>query len=83
MSAPVIHLSAEESIKKAADLMTRYNINVLLVMDQHRRAQGVRDPSARGEGRVSSDWTDLKVKDYTNIEFQPSTPTPRSKRSRN
>ena len=40
MSSPVIQLSAEESIKKAADLMTRYNINVLLVMDQTGALKG-------------------------------------------
>jgi len=38
MSSPAIHIPPHETVKKAADLMTRYNINVLLVMN--KRVQG-------------------------------------------
>ena len=68
MSAPVIHLSAEESIKKAADLMTRYNINGLLVMDQTGGLKGYVTRQLV-EKAVFFGLEDLKVKDYTNIEF--------------
>jgi tRNA nucleotidyltransferase (CCA-adding enzyme) len=68
MSAPVIHVSAEDSIKKAADLMTRYNINVLLVMDRTGVLKGYVTRQLL-EKAVFFGLEDLKVKDYTNIEF--------------
>ncbi len=76
MSAPVIQISAEESIKKAADLMTRYNINVLLVMDRAGELKGYVTRQLV-EKAVFFGLDDLKVKDYTNIEFSavhPDTP---------
>ena len=40
MAFPVIRISPEETVKEAADLMTRYNINVLLVMDKEDELKG-------------------------------------------
>jgi len=75
MSSPVIQISPEETIKKAANLMTRYNINVLLVMDDgmlkgYITRQVVEKAVFFGLGHV-------KVNDYMNIEFStvhPNTP---------
>ncbi len=40
MSYPVIRISPRETVKEAADLMTRYNINVLLVLDDEDKLKG-------------------------------------------
>jgi tRNA nucleotidyltransferase (CCA-adding enzyme) len=73
MSAPVIQISAEESIKKAADLMTRYNINVLLVMTRMGELKGYVTRQLV-EKAVYFGLEDQKVKDYTNIEFSTVRP---------
>jgi tRNA nucleotidyltransferase (CCA-adding enzyme) len=67
MSAPVIHISSRETVKKAATLMTKYNINVLIVLD---------DGDLKGyitrqvvEKAVFFDLGHVRVNDYMNIEF--------------
>ncbi|HDZ91127.1 MAG: CBS domain-containing protein [Deltaproteobacteria bacterium] len=75
MSAPIIEISSADSIKEAANLMTRYNINVLLVVD---------DGVLRGyitrqivEKAIFLGLAHLKVKEYMHIEFStvhPDTP---------
>ena len=40
MSSPAIHVSPDETIKEASAIMTKYNINVLLVIDDEKRLQG-------------------------------------------
>ena len=67
MSSPVIGIRPEDSIDKAANYMTRYNINVLLVMDDdglqgYVTRQIVEKAAYLGLG-------DRKVCDYMNIEF--------------
>jgi tRNA nucleotidyltransferase (CCA-adding enzyme) len=67
MSSPVIGIRPEDSIDKAANYMTRYNINVLLVKDDDSLSgyvtrQIVEKAAYLGLG-------DRKVCDYMNIEF--------------
>ena len=67
MSSPVIGVGPEDSIDKAANYMTRYNINVLLVTNDsgllgYITRQIVEKASYLGLG-------DRKVSDYMNIEF--------------
>ena len=67
MSSPVIRISPADTIDKAANFMTRYNINVLLVMDDNDlhgyvTRQIVEKAAYLGLG-------DRKATDYMNIEF--------------
>ncbi|MCF8131182.1 MAG: CBS domain-containing protein [Deltaproteobacteria bacterium] len=67
MSSPVIAIHPDDSVAKAADYMTRYNINVLMVMDEkglsgYVTRQIVEKAAYLGLG-------DRKVCDYMNIEF--------------
>ncbi len=73
MSSPVIHISPEDTVKKAADLMTRYNINVLLVMDDKDILRGYVTRQIV-EKAVFLGLEDLKVSDYMNIEFSQIRP---------
>jgi tRNA nucleotidyltransferase (CCA-adding enzyme) len=68
MSSPVIHISPGESVKKAADMMTRYNINVLLVLDSADVLKGYITRQVV-EKAVFFGLEDIKVKEYMNIEF--------------
>jgi tRNA nucleotidyltransferase (CCA-adding enzyme) len=68
MSSPIIHISPDETVKKAADLMTRYNINVLLVLDDANALKGYITRQIV-EKAVFFQLEDIKVNDYTNIEF--------------
>jgi len=75
MSSPIIEISSSETLKRAANLMTRYNINVLLVVDDdilqgYITRQIVEKAIFLGLG-------DLKVNEYMHIEFStvhPDTP---------
>ena len=67
MSSPVMQISSTDTVYKAADFMTRYNINVLLVMDGddllgYVTRQIVEKAAYLGLG-------DRKAGDYMNIEF--------------
>jgi tRNA nucleotidyltransferase (CCA-adding enzyme) len=73
MSSPVIHISPEDTLKKAADLMTRYNINVLLVMDDKDILRGYVTRQIV-EKAVFFGLEDLKANDYMNIEFSQVRP---------
>ncbi|MCK5724378.1 MAG: CBS domain-containing protein, partial [Gammaproteobacteria bacterium] len=68
MASPVIHISPGESVKKAADMMTRYNINVLLVLDGADVLKGYITRQVV-EKAVFFGLGDIKVKEYMNIEF--------------
>ncbi len=68
MSSPVLHISPGESVKKAADMMTRYNINVLLVLDGEDVLKGYVTRQVV-EKAVFFGLGDIKVKEYMNIEF--------------
>ncbi|MBW1705142.1 MAG: CBS domain-containing protein [Deltaproteobacteria bacterium] len=68
MSSPIIHIPPEETVKTAADLMTRYNINVLLVLDDANVLKGYVTRQIV-EKAVFFQLEDIKVNDYMNIEF--------------
>ncbi|MEJ2726381.1 MAG: CBS domain-containing protein, partial [Deltaproteobacteria bacterium] len=73
---PPISISPDESVKKAAESMTRYNINVLLVIDE---AEALRGYVTRQivEKAVFFGLEGIKVREYMNIEFstvRPDTP---------
>ncbi len=68
MSSPVIHISPEDTLQKAAGLMTRYNINVLLVMDGGGILKGYVTRQIV-EKAVFFGLEHIKVNDYMNIEF--------------
>jgi tRNA nucleotidyltransferase (CCA-adding enzyme) len=73
MSSPAIHIRPHETIKEATTLMTKYNINVLVVIGHRDRLQGyitrqiVEKAAYFGLGPI-------KVKEYMNIEFSTVSP---------
>jgi len=72
MSSPVIQIGSTETVKKAAELMTRYNINVLLVvtdevLEGYVTRQVVEKAVFFGLGH-------LRVSEYMNIEFSTVRP---------
>jgi len=67
MSSPVISVPPNATVKRAADLMTRFNINVLLVIDQGNLKGYITRQVV--EKAVFFGLEDLKVSDYMNIEF--------------
>ncbi len=73
MSSPVISIRPDATVKKAADLMTRYNINVLLVLDKSERLKGYITRQVV-EKAVFLGLGHVKVGDYTNIEFSTVSP---------
>ena len=73
MSSPVIHVSENDTVKEAADLMTKYNINVLMVMDEKRQLKGYITRQV-GEKAVFFQLEEIKVKEYMNIEFSTTSP---------
>ncbi len=68
MSSPVIHVLPDETVKKAANLMTRYNINVLLVMDNEGILKGYITRQVV-EKAVFFGLGGVEVGEYMNIEF--------------
>lgn len=68
MSSPVIHILPEDTLEKATGLMTRYNINVLLVIDDEGILKGYVTRQIV-EKAVFFGLEHIKVNDYTNIEF--------------
>jgi len=67
MSSPIIEISSSETLKRAANLMTRYNINVLLVVD-HDILQGYITRQIV-EKAIFLGLGNLKVNEYMHIEF--------------
>ena len=76
MTSPVISIRPTDTIKEAANTMTKYNINVLVVLNKQKSLAGyitrqiTEKASYFGLGHV-------QVKDYMNIEFYtvgPETP---------
>jgi tRNA nucleotidyltransferase (CCA-adding enzyme) len=67
MTSPVIHVLPEATVGEAANLMTRYNINVLLVIDDTGRLWGYVTRQVV-EKAVFFGLGDVKVKEYMNIE---------------
>ncbi len=73
MSSPVIHTHAGENIKTAASLLTRYNINVLLVLDAQGELKGYVTRQVV-EKAMYFGLENLKVDEYMNIEFSTVPP---------
>ena len=73
MSSPAIHIPPQETVKKAAELMTKYNINVLLVMNQKEILEGYITRQVV-EKAVFLGLEDIKVNEYMNIEFSTVPP---------
>ncbi len=76
MSSPVIRISPEATIKEAAELMTKYNINVLLVIDKKEVLKGYITRQIV-EKAVYFSLGDIRVREYMSIEFtavDPGTP---------
>ncbi len=67
MSFPVITISSDETLKKAEELMNKFNINVLLVMEKGKLL-GYITRQVVDKARFFH-LEDRKVKEYTNIEF--------------
>jgi len=73
MTRPVIRISPEDTIQDAATLMTRYNINVLIVTSEQGSIQGYITRQIV-EKAVFFKLGDLKVKEYMNIEYSVVNP---------
>jgi tRNA nucleotidyltransferase (CCA-adding enzyme) len=68
MSSPVIQISPHAAIKDAATLMTKFNINVLVVIDEAKALVGYITRQVV-EKAVYFGLGDIKIQEYTNIEF--------------
>lgn len=68
MSSPAIHIHPHKPIKEAATLLTKYNINVLIVIDGRRRLRGYITRQIV-EKAVYFGLGHIRVKEYMNIEF--------------
>ncbi|UCF31778.1 MAG: CBS domain-containing protein [bacterium] len=73
MSSPVISVGLEDGIAWAAEIMTRYNINGLPVMDGEKNMSGI---ITRGvvERAIHHGLSDSPVKDYMLTDFQSVSP---------
>jgi tRNA nucleotidyltransferase (CCA-adding enzyme) len=83
MSSPVIHTSPDNTMEDAAEIMTRYNINVLLVTDESDALKGYISRQIV-EKAVFFGLKEMKVKEYMNIEYhviQPEAPLKEIQRS--
>ncbi len=67
MSSPIIEISSSETLKRAANLMTRYNINVLLVVDDDMLQGYITRQIV--EKAIFLGLGNLKVEEYMHIEF--------------
>ncbi len=75
MVSPVISIAATETVKKAAELLTRYNINVLPVLDKHRLVGLISRQIA--EKALFHGLRNVPVSEYMTTEFvtvKPSSP---------
>jgi tRNA nucleotidyltransferase (CCA-adding enzyme) len=68
MSSPVIHVYPEKSVKEASTIMTKYNINVLMVIDKNGTLKGYITRQIM-EKAVYFGLGHVPVKDYMNIDF--------------
>ena len=78
MSFPVKTVPTEETIERAGELLTRYNINVLPVMEDGRTAGLISRQII--EKAAFHGFKDSPVRDYMSTEFAtvtPSTPLPK------
>ena len=78
MSSPVIHIPPEETIKTASTIMTKYNINVLMVVNDSGGLLGYITRQIM-EKAVYLGLGHIPVKEYMNIDYSavtPDTPLP-------
>jgi len=68
MTSPVIYVHPGATVKAAAELMTRYNINVLLVMEDNGKLKGYVTRQTVEKANFFG-LNDLSVSDYMNIDF--------------
>jgi tRNA nucleotidyltransferase (CCA-adding enzyme) len=68
MSSPVIHVAPDAPVKDAAELMTRYNINVLLIIGEDGNLKGYVTRQVVQKA-VFFGLEEVRVSDYMNIEF--------------
>ena len=76
MASPAIYISPDDTLNSAANLMTRYNINVLLVIDENSTLRGYITRQVV-EKAVYFKLEKLKVNEYMSIEVvtvSPDTP---------
>jgi tRNA nucleotidyltransferase (CCA-adding enzyme) len=76
MSSPVIYVYPGKSVKEASTIMTKYNINVLMVADRKGALKGYITRQIM-EKAVYFGLGHVPVKDYMNIDFsvvRPDTP---------
>jgi len=73
MSSPVIQISPEGRVKEAATIMTKYNINVLMVIDGQKNLKGYVTRQVV-EKAVFFDLGHVPVKEYMHIEFSVVSP---------
>jgi tRNA nucleotidyltransferase (CCA-adding enzyme) len=73
MTSPVIHILPEKSVKDASGLLTRYNINVLLVVNKTGLLEGYITRQIM-EKAVFFNLGHIPVKEYMNIDFHTVTP---------
>ncbi len=73
MSSPVIHIPPQETIKTASTIMTKYNINVLMVVGDNEGLLGYITRQIM-EKAVYLGLGHIPVKEYMNIEYSAVTP---------
>jgi tRNA nucleotidyltransferase (CCA-adding enzyme) len=73
MSSPVIHIPPHETIRTAATIMAKYNINVLMVIDDNEKLLGYITRQIMGKA-VYLGLGHIPVKEYMNIEYSSVTP---------
>ncbi len=73
MTSPVIHILPDKSVKDASTLMTRYNINVLVVLNKKGVLEGFITRQIM-EKAVYFNLGHIPVSEYMNIDFNTVTP---------
>ncbi|MBN2419100.1 MAG: CBS domain-containing protein [Deltaproteobacteria bacterium] len=73
MTSPVIHVLPDRSVKDASTLMTRYNINVLVVVNKKGVLEGYITRQIM-EKAVFFNLGHIPVREYMNIDFHTVTP---------
>jgi len=73
MSSPVIHISPSGTLQEAAVAMTKYNINVLIVLDDEGHLLGYVSRQVV-EKAVYFGLGDIPIRDYMTIEFSTVDP---------
>ncbi|NLD35920.1 MAG: CBS domain-containing protein [Desulfatiglans sp.] len=73
MTSPVIHILPEKSVRDASALLTRYNINVLIVLNRAGKLEGYITRQIM-EKAVFFNLGHIPVKEYMNIDFHTVTP---------